>query len=309
MNLSQLYYFRKLAAMQHYTKAAKELFITQPTLSGSISSLEQELGVSLFQKSGRNVELTKYGAEFLLYVNDALDKLDKGVAIMKGYSGESDGGTIDIGAIITIQSDFLPELIRSYQASNQHHYEFNISQAASGVLLEGLSAGRHDVVFAAKDDGLPDIEYVPLLEQRIVVAIREDSPLAKKPYVLPEDIVKLDLLSYRSQTPIGKALRAMAESLSLERLNQSYDDESILAGFAAKGPDAALMLDTNILHTVDGLKVLPLYLDDLLRKEFFHTIYLAYSTKNYHPYCVDSFIEHVSTMRIARDEERRIYID
>ena len=42
MNLSQLYYFRKLAELQHYTKAAKELFITQPTLSGSISSLSHE---------------------------------------------------------------------------------------------------------------------------------------------------------------------------------------------------------------------------------------------------------------------------
>ena len=84
MNLSQLYYFRKLAELQHYTKAAKELFITQPTLSGSISSLEQELGVSLFQKAGRNVELTKYGAEFLKYVNASLEQLDKGIAIMKG---------------------------------------------------------------------------------------------------------------------------------------------------------------------------------------------------------------------------------
>ncbi len=51
MNLSQLYYFRKLAELQHYTKAAKELLVAEPTLSGSISSLEQELGVSLFSKS------------------------------------------------------------------------------------------------------------------------------------------------------------------------------------------------------------------------------------------------------------------
>ena len=104
MNLSQLYYFRKLAELQHYTKAAKELFITQPTLSGSISSLEQELGVSLFQKAGRNVELTKYGAEFLKYVNASLEQLDKGIAIMKGYSGEGDGGVIDLGCIITLQT-------------------------------------------------------------------------------------------------------------------------------------------------------------------------------------------------------------
>ena len=62
MNLSQLYYFRKLAELQHYAKAAKELYITQPSLSNAISSLEQELGVSLFQKTGRNIHLTKYGA-------------------------------------------------------------------------------------------------------------------------------------------------------------------------------------------------------------------------------------------------------
>ena len=58
MNLSQLYYFSKLADLQHYTRAAKELFITQPTLSGSISSLENELGVALFQKTVSYTHLT-----------------------------------------------------------------------------------------------------------------------------------------------------------------------------------------------------------------------------------------------------------
>ena len=53
MNLSQLYYFKKLAELQHYTKAAKELYISQPSLSDSMSSLEKELGVTLFQKEGR----------------------------------------------------------------------------------------------------------------------------------------------------------------------------------------------------------------------------------------------------------------
>ena len=50
MNLQQLYYFRKLAEVQHYTEAAKALYITQPSLSDSIASLEHELSVSLFQK-------------------------------------------------------------------------------------------------------------------------------------------------------------------------------------------------------------------------------------------------------------------
>ena len=52
MNLPQLYYFRKLAEVQHYTEAAKALYITQPSLSDSIASLEKELGVSSSRKRG-----------------------------------------------------------------------------------------------------------------------------------------------------------------------------------------------------------------------------------------------------------------
>ena len=86
MNLQQLYYFRKLAEVQHYTEAAKALYITQPSLSDSISSLESELSVALFQKKGRGIELTKYGQEFYQYVNQALGILEHGIAIMKEKS-------------------------------------------------------------------------------------------------------------------------------------------------------------------------------------------------------------------------------
>ena len=64
MNLQQLYYFRKLAEVQHYTEAAKALYITQPSLSDSIASLESELSVALFQKKGRNVQLTNMEKNF-----------------------------------------------------------------------------------------------------------------------------------------------------------------------------------------------------------------------------------------------------
>lgn len=54
MNLNQLYYFKTLAELEHYTKAAEKLNISQPTLSHSISSMEKELGANLFEKQGRS---------------------------------------------------------------------------------------------------------------------------------------------------------------------------------------------------------------------------------------------------------------
>ena len=71
MNFQSLVYFKTVAELQHYTKAASTLFITQPALSKAIHNLEVELGVTLFQKEGRNVTLTPSGAVFYEYVKRA----------------------------------------------------------------------------------------------------------------------------------------------------------------------------------------------------------------------------------------------
>lgn len=305
MNLSQLYYFSKLADLQHYTRAAKELFITQPTLSGSISSLEHELGVALFQKKGRNVELTKYGAEFLGYVNASLEQLDKGVAVMKSYSGESDGGLIDLGCIITVQTDYIPQLLNLY-----HRYDFNISQRRSQDLLAYLNDGKYDVVFCARDDDLGmDIHYVPALAQEFIIAMNADCPLADKEFIVPEDLEEVELITYRDQIPLGKAVKATLDTWDLSNVRYVFDDESILAGFAANGVEVALMLDTFFLKHVQGIIVKPLYNNATERKRFYHTIYMAYNEKKYHPFCVDDFIKFVSAQKLDRSDPDMLFFD
>ena len=127
MNLSQLYYFRKLSELQHYTKAAKELYITQPALSDAIRSLEKELGVPLFQKEGRNVKLTRYGREFSAYVHDALRELDKGIEIMREYTGRL-SGNLSVGWLYTITGDYLPALIRAYHDNYGDGVKVEVSQ-------------------------------------------------------------------------------------------------------------------------------------------------------------------------------------
>lgn len=310
MNLSQLYYFRKLAELQHYTKAAKELFITQPTLSGSISSLEQELGVSLFQKAGRNVELTKYGAEFLKYVNASLEQLDKGIAIMKGYSGEGDGGIIDLGCIITLQTDYLPRLLNGYSSVNEHKTEFNINQKPSQDLLSGVVAGNHDVAFCAFDAGFDaSLQQIPVVEQQLVVAMSPSSSLAANPYLTLDDLREESLITYRDEVPLGQSVKNLLDGFGVDQVRYAYEDESILAGFAANGSDIALMLDTFFPHSVEDIVVKPLYNNELEKRRYCHTIYLVYSEKNYRPYCVEHFIEYVRGHQLDRSTSPSIYID
>lgn len=91
MNLNQLHYFSKLAEVEHYTKAAEELKISQPSLSHAIGSLEKELGTRLFKKHGRGVVLTKYGKLFEEYVDNALYSLDTGGKKVRTMTGQTEG--------------------------------------------------------------------------------------------------------------------------------------------------------------------------------------------------------------------------
>ena len=79
LNLFYLRYFVKLAHVRHYTKAAKQLCIAQPSLSHAIAQLENELGVPLFEKIGQNTALTRFGEEFLICAEHTLSILDAGV--------------------------------------------------------------------------------------------------------------------------------------------------------------------------------------------------------------------------------------
>lgn len=78
MNLQQLYYFQKIAECQQYTLAARELHVTQATLSYAISNLEQELDAKLFDRNGKTVCLTPCGKAYLSCVRDALQALERG---------------------------------------------------------------------------------------------------------------------------------------------------------------------------------------------------------------------------------------
>ena len=119
MNLFQLRYFVTLAKMQHYTKAAHELCITQPSLSHAISQLEAELGVALFEKSGRNTTLTSFGEEFLLCANRTLATLDSGVSSLQ-RSAHGDG-LIRLGMLRSLGVDFIPRLASQYLAAHPEH--------------------------------------------------------------------------------------------------------------------------------------------------------------------------------------------
>lgn len=283
MNLSQLYYFRKLAQLQHYTKAAKELYITQPSLSDSISSLEQELGLSLFQKEGRNVKLTKYGKEFYEYVDAALNELDKGIAVAKSKSGLL-GGVIDLGCIPTILGDYVPSVLTRYREIYPK-VSFNIYQGHTLRLLDELKKGTYDLAFCSKTEDT-ELEFVPILAQRLILVVRADHPLAQKESVMLEELSDYSLTTYRETIPIGKIVRSILRNKGVEA-SFSYDDEISIGGVVMATNQAAIAADTPYLRQFGYIKKITI--SDI--PEDTRLVYMVYSKKNYMTKATEDFME------------------
>ena len=103
MNLNQLIYFETLAQLEHVSRASEKLNIAQPSLSKAIANLEQELGVDLFEKQGRNVVLTRQGKLYLDYVQKALKSLEEGRSALQRMQSELNL-RIDIGFVSSLQA-------------------------------------------------------------------------------------------------------------------------------------------------------------------------------------------------------------
>lgn len=282
MNLQQLYYFRKLAEVQHYTEAAKALYITQPSLSDSIASLESELSVALFQKKGRGIELTKYGQEFYQYVNQALGVLEHGIAIMKEKS-DSVTGTIDVGCIPTLIGDFLPDALDLYHEKHPQ-VNFNIFQDKSIPVAEGVSAGDYDIGFCSMVENKEDLVFVPITYQELIVIVRNGHPLARYDSMELTALRDYTLSTYRDTIPIGKTIRKILKDKGLEAA-YSYDDEISIAGRINRSSKAAIVADTPFLKQFDNLK--KIHLTDVPLGA--RMLYMVYSKKNFITAAVEAF--------------------
>lgn len=293
MNLSQLRYFRKLAEVQHFTRAAEALYITQPALSNSIKQLESELGVPLFEQQGRNVRLTKYGREFNEYVSEGLDVIDKGIQIAQEHAN-SLSGTIDVGTIFTVQSDYLPALLRTYRSIYGTQVEVRLYQGLTQGLIEKLEDGTYDVCICAYVENCPDIEFVPVLTQDLIAVLHEDNPLTQKDAISVADLEKAKIVTYRPETSIGSEVKSMTAKLNLE-IRQWCDDEITLGGEVAVNPGlVGISLDTLGLTPFPELRRLP-FADGAGAGA--HQVYLAYRKNAHKTRAVENMIslaEHMT---------------
>lgn len=223
MNLYQLYYFRTMAKLQHYTKAAEELCMTQPSLSHAISSLEEELGVLLFEKHGRNVHLTKYGELFLPFVEDAIDEIENGTKKIKEVASW-ENNLISVGYIYTLSLHFIPTIIEKFKKEHPNtDIQFSLKEGSTvapctHLLVQDLKKGKLDLIFASLIPNDPDVEFIPICEQELVAILPNDCPLANRGTIDLRDTEHLMLVDYSGKFGLKKEINELFKRVGVEPL-------------------------------------------------------------------------------------------
>lgn len=286
MNLSQLYYFSKLSELEHFSKAAKELYITQPSLSHAIKSLETELGVQLFEREGRRMRLTPFGKEFAVYVKRGLREIDKGVELAQEFNGKL-GGTVNVGAVLTVQGDYLPPLFHDFSENYGQEVELNMFQGFSIPLVEGLENDKYDVVFAAAGERKPNLCYEHVLSHELVAVVNKNNPLAQRGSIGIPELSGYNVHTYRLGTPIGEEVNDLLAEYNLSAKHDCEDEVSLGGIISAMPNDIALATLTISLKAFDHLRFLRI--EEV--PQDFHPIYMIYKRDAYRSCAAERFIQ------------------
>lgn len=178
MEINQLKYFCVLANIRHFTKAAKEISISQSALSRAIGKLEQELGAPLFRRGGRDILLTPQGQRFLVHAEKALRELEKGRLEME--EGRDPGhGVISLSFMHSLGIHILPQLLSEFKQLYPD-IQFNLNQDNSSVLAQSLLAGRSDVCLCSVMVNMEQLAWLYLYTEELFAVLPADHPLASR---------------------------------------------------------------------------------------------------------------------------------
>ena len=255
MNLFYLRYFVKLAHVQHYTKAAEQLCITQPSLSHAIAQLENELGVPLFEKNGRNTTLTRFGEEFLTCAEHTLSTLDEGVSSLQ-RSARGDG-LIRLGLLRTLGVEFIPRLASRFLAENpDQDIKFTFHTGVTQQLLDGLAAKKFDLVFCSQPPAELDFTAIPIKKQDLVLITPRNHPLAAQHTVDLAETLPYPQIYFAE----GSGLRGVVDRLFLQvgvkpRIAYETEEDHVIAGLVAQGFGIAVVPYMDLLLKLN-LKIL-----------------------------------------------------
>jgi DNA-binding transcriptional LysR family regulator len=192
MDMKHLETFCKVAELKSFSRAGEAVYLTQPTVSGHIASLEQSVGLKLFDRLGRRVALTNGGKIFYRYAKEILKLRDEAHNAIYEFS-HLVKGRITIGGSTIPGEYFLPRVMGSFQ-KEAPGISISLFIADSQEIVEMLLAGDIEVGVVGMQFDTDRVDAYPLFHDRVIIIAHPDHPLASQGTVSWEDLRTAPLL-------------------------------------------------------------------------------------------------------------------
>ena len=258
MEFRHLRYFLAVADALHFTKAAEGLPVSQPALSAQIKQLEEEVGVPLFDRVGRSVQLTRAGSIFREHARRALREMELAQVAIAEEEGLQ-RGTLTVGVVQTVNAYLVPDIVARFSTLHPQ-VSLKLDELSGPEIEAGVKSGLFELGIGFVPAGSDRLETQPLFEEDFVLiasprhhfATRRHLPLASlvdEPLVLLPDIFCTRRLLNASFEQAGIVPKVTVEMNSVEGILATVRTSKL----ATVLPRLSLGLDGH-----DGLRGIPL---------------------------------------------------
>lgn len=186
LSIKDIYYVLALAEYKHFGQAAEACLVSQPALTKQIKNIERLLGVTIFERTKRRVDLTSQGYAIVEQARSVIDSAQTLINVAES-SHETLVGKFNLGAIRTMGPylipRFLPKVIKRYPK-----LELILHEGFTHELLAELKRGHLDAVIASTPIEDESLEYQELFFEPFVLAVNKNDPLAKRKLINPDDL-------------------------------------------------------------------------------------------------------------------------
>ena len=272
MELRQLKYFIRLAETLNFSTAAKDLFITQSTLSHQIQQLENELNQPLFQRNSHEVTLTEAGQTLLPLAQETLRSADNCMLRMEELSSVM-GGELKIGvtfSFASIMAETVTAFLRQYP-----HVKMNVTQSTMAELIEQLTNHELDFVLAFKPTKPnPKVESRVLFHHRLAAIVNDRHALASRDTITLEELQRYDLALTRQGTQARSAFdRTVAQYDYHYKIKVEMNTVYLLFRLVRESNYVTVLSESTVVYE-DGLKAIPVIDTDTPENEMLGCIHL-----------------------------------
>ena len=260
MDINRLNEFIVLATHLNYSKAANQLFLTQPALSRHIHDLEQTLGAPLFIRDTHNVHLTAVGELFFQEAREIVDKYNHALKLV-AEAAQTTTGQIMIGILGAAVQPFLSDFIPVFSSE---HPTVKLSFQCENLdeLTRLLNEDAIDICFVTHVDSsfFSGLQSETILNDRLMVAVHPSHPLAKKDSVSLKDLSGLPAITFPQNTnPITRDFHKQLFKRANSKYNVVFEAPNMETAFFFTSINTGyFIIPSHLTFMAEDLNVLPL---------------------------------------------------